>query len=71
MWHENKHEKITCECGTIVAACQLDRHRRSRWHAKAAKAFELEKRGLSCAEIGRQLGESKAYVRVRLRWGRA
>lgn len=66
MWDDKKHARVRCRCGVLVSACQQKRHELSRWHREHATAVELRARGVSPAEIGRQLRLTRAYVGQRL-----
>jgi hypothetical protein len=63
-----------CACGLPLPARAgwRDTHLKSKWHAAGAEAIALRSRGVSYAEIGRQLNLTRAYVRNRLsRCGKA
>lgn len=67
MWDDKKHEKTRCACGVLIAACQRTRHDASRWHVAWERAAELRARGVTPAEIARQLRLTRAYVGQRLK----
>ena len=56
-----------CQCGMWLSPAQLKRHKRGVWHAKFVRAQELRERGLTFAEIARQLGVTRAYVSQRFK----
>jgi hypothetical protein len=56
-----------CRCGMWLSPAQLSRHKEGIWHGKASHAKELRGRGLSFAEIARQLGVTRAYISQRFR----
>lgn len=51
-----------CSCGMLVHSGHKDRHIRSWWHRNYAAARLYRKKGLSYAEIARQLNSTRAYV---------
>jgi CRP-like cAMP-binding protein len=53
---------IQCECGKQVKRGYLRYHEESIWHQQYLTAISLRQRGLTFAEIGRQLGMTRAYV---------
>jgi len=57
--------RVPCACGLAITVGQQARHERGRWHQVAAEARRLRALDLSFADIGRQLGLTRAYVRQR------
>lgn len=65
-WHKEKHERRLCACGVRVCVSQQARHETSAWHRHADTARDFVARGLTAAEIARQLGLTRVYVARRL-----
>ena len=58
-----KYRLIRCEeCGLPYTYPQRTRHLNGMWHKHRLKAIALRERGLSIAEIARQLGFTRAYI---------
>ena len=64
-----KLKKRKCrQCGVPITAAGRSRHERGVWHREFPKIKLFTKFfQLSYAEIGRQLGLTRAYVRYQLR----
>jgi len=65
-----KADKVKCRCGDMITPGNQDRHEKGWWHRNFEKCWELHDRGLTFAEIGRQLGATRVYVRVKMDQGR-
>lgn len=61
-WNNAKHEPQRCACGDWITRPHRPRHKVGWWHRHHLEVRRLLGRGLSCAEIGRQLGVGRAYV---------
>lgn len=58
--------KLRCACGDHIARARFARHRASVWCRRQADVQLFLTRGLSHAEIARQLGVSRAWVNRKL-----
>lgn len=56
------NELVQCRCGITLMRGQLARHRQGAWHGQSEKLKELRARGLSYAEIARQIGFTRSYI---------
>jgi hypothetical protein len=63
-WNEFKHKKQRCHCGLEVVPTHMTRHATGLWHERYKDIIALRKRGLTYAEIARQIRSSRAYVRL-------
>lgn len=61
-WHPERHFGKRCECGLVISPGNRWRHERSVWHQRFREVDEMLARGLSQAEVGRQLGVTRMYV---------
>lgn len=62
MWDKTKHKSYTCSCGRKVKPAGRSKHEAGMWHRQYKDILFMQERGLNYAEIGRQLGVSRAYV---------
>ena len=63
MWNVEKHKPYKCSCGRWVITAGKIKHETGRWHKEHERFKELRAKGLTFAEIGRQLGVSRVFVR--------
>lgn len=63
-WTQPKHDRRHCRCGIWVAAGAGYRrkHESGTWHQQHKELRRLRALNLGYAEIGRQLGITRAYV---------
>lgn len=57
---------ITCSCGELIFTRRKADHEKSKWHAVASTSRLLRAKGMSYAEIARQVGLTRNYVKMRL-----
>jgi AraC-like DNA-binding protein len=62
-----KKKVVQCSCGLVIMAPYLKNHEKTMWHQMAPQALELKDRGLTFAEIARQLGVTRAYIQQRFK----
>lgn len=53
---------MKCVCGHIITPAQKRSHERGKWHLFFKQMLFYRERGLSFAEIGREVGLSRARV---------
>lgn len=63
-WAQSKHNRRRCRCGMAVAdgAGYRAKHEAGTWHQQHQELKRLRALKLGYAEIGRQLGITRAYV---------
>ena len=62
-WLDSKHATRRCFCGVDITNTHLARHNAGIWHKMHKELIALRKRGLTYAEIARQIRSSRMYVR--------
>jgi hypothetical protein len=61
-WSKELHAMKLCTCGMKVTVSHLPRHYKGLWHTRYLELNDLKKRGMSFAEIGRQMKVSRVYI---------
>ena len=62
MWDKAKHIFYLCSCGRRVKPAGRSKHEAGVWHRQYRDILSMQERGLSYAEIGRQVGVSRVYI---------
>lgn len=57
---------LKCSCGEMIFTRRKADHEKSRWHAVANECRLLRAKGMTYAEIARQVGLKRNYVTVKL-----